>query len=120
MRFGYWAIEEKSSGLYIGDLGFADFQRDLTPSFEGAPELGWALMPSHQGQGLATEALKLALAWGDDQLASLTGIRRSVCMIDPENKPSLRIAEKIGYREYARTTFADSATILFERGELNV
>jgi RimJ/RimL family protein N-acetyltransferase len=130
LGFGYWAVEEKSSGLYIGDVGFADFKRDLKPSFAGAPELGWALMPSHHGQGFATEAVGAALAWGDQSLKYAAAsvpvstavelidqptLSRTVCMIDPLNAPSIRVAEKNGYREYTRTTFADAATILFER-----
>ena len=115
MGFGYWAVEERSSGLYIGDVGFADFERDMQPSFAGAPELGWALMPSHHGRGLATEAVTTALAWGSQNLRGLTGHSRTVCMIDPANVPSHRVADKVGYREYARTKFADADTILFER-----
>jgi RimJ/RimL family protein N-acetyltransferase len=43
LGFGYWAVEEKASRQYIGELGFADFKRDIQPSIEGIPELGWAL-----------------------------------------------------------------------------
>ena len=115
MGFGYWAVEEKSSGLYIGDVGFADFKREITPSIEGAPEIGWALMPSHHGQGLAGEAVETALAWGGQNLKRICGAERSVCLIDPANASSLRIAAKFGYREFARTTVAEAETILFER-----
>jgi RimJ/RimL family protein N-acetyltransferase len=115
MGFGYWAVEEKSSGLYIGDVGFADFKREITPSIEGLPELGWALMPSHHGQGLATEAVRAATAWGDQNLSDLTGQSRAVCLISPENSMSIRVASKAGFIAYDRTNYADAATILFER-----
>jgi len=36
-------------------------------------------------------------------------------MIAPENAASIRLAEKFGYREYARTTFLDGPVHLFER-----
>ena len=45
LGFGYWAVEEKASGRYVGDVGLADFKRDVQPSFDGAPEIGWALAP---------------------------------------------------------------------------
>ena len=38
-----------------------------------------------------------------------------VILIDPANAPSLRLAEKVGYREYARTTYHGDPTILLER-----
>ena len=31
MGFGFWAIEEKATGDFIGEVGLADFQRDLDP-----------------------------------------------------------------------------------------
>ena len=40
---------------------------------------------------------------------------RIVCMIHPENKPSLRLAEKFAFREYDRTIFKGSPTILLGR-----
>src|SRR4051812_25000520 len=44
--FGYWAVEEKASGRFVGELGFADFKREMEPSIEGVPELGWAVTPA--------------------------------------------------------------------------
>ena len=43
MGFGYWAIEEKSSGDFVGEAGLADFKRDIAASMKGNPELGFAL-----------------------------------------------------------------------------
>src|SRR4051794_20789338 len=50
LGFGYWAVEEKASGRYVGELGFADFKRDLEPSIKGMPELGWALAQHVHGK----------------------------------------------------------------------
>lgn len=115
MDFGYWAVEEKSSGLYIGDVGFSDFKRDVVPSIEGLPELGWVIAPSHQGKGFATEALMAACAWADRKFSHDTSIPRAVCMIDPSNSVSIRVAEKIGFQEYVRTSYAGTASVLLER-----
>jgi RimJ/RimL family protein N-acetyltransferase len=93
LGFGYWAVQEKESGRYIGELGFADFKRTMKLSLEGMPELGWALVRWAHGRGYATEALKAAVAWGDGQFQS----RRTVCIIHRENEPSLRVAAKLGY-----------------------
>jgi RimJ/RimL family protein N-acetyltransferase len=111
MGFGYWANEEKATGHYVGELGFADFKRDLVPPLGGTPELGWVLAAHAHGQGYATEALKAAIDWGDAHL----NWDRTVCLISPANAASLRVAEKCGYREILRTTKNGEAEILFER-----
>lgn len=111
LGFGYWAVEEKASGRYVGDVGLADFRRAIEPSIEGQPECGWVLAPWSHGRGYATEAVRKALAWGERHLRD----RRAVCVIAPENKASLRVAEKCGFKEVTRTTFKDSPTILFRR-----
>jgi RimJ/RimL family protein N-acetyltransferase len=110
LRYGYWAVIEKSSGVFIGELGFADYRRDIA-SIEGVPELGWALIPSAHGKGYATEALRGAVAWGDEHLEA----GRTVCIIHPENAASLRVAQKLGYREIDRVIFGGQPTVLFER-----
>jgi RimJ/RimL family protein N-acetyltransferase len=111
LGFGYWAVRERASGRYIGDVGLADFRRDLSPGFGGAPEVGWALAPWAQGRGFATEAVQAVLAWGDAHIRPA----RIVCLIDSENAASIRLAEKCGFHETARTTYKGTETLLFER-----
>lgn len=109
--YGFWAIEDKASGRFIGEAGFHDLKRAIEPSIEGIPEAGWALAPDAQGRGLATETVGRVLAWGD---AAFKG-GKTVCIIDPENTGSLNVAAKCGYREMLRTTYHGAATILLER-----
>jgi RimJ/RimL family protein N-acetyltransferase len=111
LGYGYWAVAEKASGRFVGDVGFADFKRDMQPSFDGAPEIGWVLASWAHGQGFATEAVGAAVAWGDRHF----GAAPTVCMIDPDNAASIRVAEKCGYREYARATYKGQPAILFRR-----
>jgi RimJ/RimL family protein N-acetyltransferase len=111
MGFGYWLLEEKATGRFVGEAGFSDFKRDMTPSFDGAPEHGWAIAPWAQGKGYATEAGLAALAWARDHF----GRRDVVCMIAPDNTASIRLAERLGYREYGRNTFRGDPNILFRR-----
>ena len=68
LGFGYWALEEKATARFIGELGFADFRRNIQPSLDGVPELGWALVSRAHGKGYATEAVRAAIAWGDESL----------------------------------------------------
>ncbi len=111
LGFGYWLVEERATGAFVGEVGLADFRRDIEPSFDGALEAGWVLHPDAQGRGFATEAVRAALDWSDGHL----GRRRVACMVAPENTPSLRVAEKCGFREFARTAYKGEPTILLER-----
>ncbi len=111
MGFGYWAIEEKSSGDFAGELGFANFHRDIAPSMRDVPELGWALAPRFHGKGYATEAVRAAVAWGDLRFRSA----RTVCLIGPENLASIRVAQKCGYGVFERTLFNDQPALFLER-----
>ncbi len=109
MGFGHWAIEERTTGRYAGDVGFADFKRDLDLPVEGLPEIGWALAPRIHGHGYATEAVRAALVWGEGHF----GPARTICLIHPENLASIRVAEKCGYREFQRTIYKGQPTIVF-------
>lgn len=111
LGFGYWAVEEKSSGAYIGELGFADFKRSVQPSIDGMPELGWALVSNARGKGYATEGLRGAIAWGDSHFGSIP----TVCIIHSENLVSFRVAEKLGYSESFRTTSGGITRAIFSR-----
>lgn len=111
MGFGYWVVVEKGTGRFIGEVGFADFKREITPSIEGIPELGWVLAPHAHGKGYATEAVRAACDWADTNFES----GRTVCIIHPDNAASVRVAEKCGFRELQRTSFMGEPTVLFER-----
>jgi RimJ/RimL family protein N-acetyltransferase len=111
LGYGYWAVEEKASGRYIGDIGFADFRRDLQPSLEGMLEFGWVLAPHAHGKGYASEAVAAAMAWAEQHRPSL----RAVCIIDPVNQPSIRVAEKAGFKRWQETIYHGGPTIVFAR-----
>ena len=102
----------KTTGRYAGDVGFADFKREIEPSIKGVPEIGWVLAPWSHGRGYATEAAQAALRW----LESALGPQRTVCLINDDNLASLRVAEKCGYREFARTQYKGSNVVMLERG----
>ena len=109
--YGFWTIEEKSSGARIGEAGFLEAKRDIQPSMHGIPEMGWGLERSAQGKGYASEAVRAALAWGEGHFGKV----RFVCIIAPENGPSLNVAAKMGFRETARTTYKGDPTVMLYR-----
>ncbi len=109
--FGTWVLRERTSGRFVGEAGFQDFRRDITPALGPEPEAGWMLAPWAHGRGLASEAVAAAHAWADARF----GGPRTVCMIDPDNAPSLRLAALMGYAEYARAAFGERSVVLLER-----
>lgn len=111
LGYGYWAVEEKATGRYIGDLGFADFRREIDPSLRDMLEFGWVLSPAAHGQGYASEAVAAATEWAQRHLPD----KRAVCIIAPDNLPSIRVAEKAGFREWRRTTYHGGPTVVFAR-----
>lgn len=111
MGYGFWVVREKSTGRFVGEVGLADFRRETEPSFDGAKEAGWALSPWAHGQGFATEAVSAALRWVDGRF----GPERVVCIINPGNEASLKLARKCGFREFARGSYKGEPTLMFER-----
>ena len=111
LGYGYWAIEEKSSGRCIGDIGYADFKREIVPTLDGMPELGWVLASDTHGKGYASEALAAVLGWGQSHF----GEHRAVCMIEPDNAASVRLAEKVGFRRWQETSYHGVPILLFSR-----
>jgi RimJ/RimL family protein N-acetyltransferase len=110
LGFGYWALEDRATAAYVGDVGFADFRREIDGNATGVPEMGWVLSPRFHGRGYASEAVRAALGWGDRHLRS----NRTTCIVSPDNGPSLRVAAKAGYAEYARADL-NGPVVLFER-----
>jgi RimJ/RimL family protein N-acetyltransferase len=111
LGYGYWAATERGTGRFVGDVGFADFKREIEPSLKEVPEIGWVLARWSHGRGYATEAAQGALRWLENAL----GQQRTVCIIHEQNRASLRVAEKCGYREFARTQYKGTPVVMLER-----
>jgi RimJ/RimL family protein N-acetyltransferase len=111
LGFGYWVAEEKATGKFVGEIGFADYKRDLEPSLKGVPEIGWVLASHAHGRGYATEAVRAAVGWGDAHFPA----QRTAYIISPENIASVRVAVKCGYREFANATYRGHPTVMYVR-----
>lgn len=110
--YGFWQVRERATSRFVGEVGIADFKRDIDVSFDGAPEAGWVLAPWSHGKGYATEAMTAVHAW-----SAAAGHGRTVCLIDPPNAASLRVAAKCGYREFVRTQYKRAEVLVLERVE---
>jgi RimJ/RimL family protein N-acetyltransferase len=108
MGFGFLAIEERESGRFIGEAGFHEVRRDMTPSLIGTLETGWVLLPEFHGKGYAREAVSAMLAWAQIHHPTLD----MTAIISPENAASLKLAERLGFQEEARTDYHGEVVVL--------
>ena len=108
---GFWAVEERDTGAYVGQLGFADFRRDTAPPLDSVPEIGWSFIVAAHGRGFASEGVRAALVWGDAHL----GAAKTMCLIDPGNIASIRVARRCGFGEIAPVQYKGSRSLRFER-----
>jgi RimJ/RimL family protein N-acetyltransferase len=111
MNYGFWAVEEKDTGLFVGEAGFAEFHRQIEPPLTGIPEIGWAFVPRFHGRGYATETVRAAVAWGDERF----DWPETACIIDPANVASIRVAEKCGYGLSQQTQYHGHPAYIFRR-----
>lgn len=115
LGYGYWVIEERDTGAFVGEAGFADFKRPLEPEIGSLPEAGWAIHPDYAGRGYATEAMGAACDWLDHKLRA----ERSFCLIDPDNRPSIRVAQKLGFSDSIDVKLREEANCAYFRARLN-
>lgn len=93
--FSMFSVIEKETGRWIGRLG--PWQPDGWPG----TEVGWGLITSAQGRGLAMEGACAAMDYAVDVL----GWTEIIHCIDPLNAPSIKLAERMG-SGYLRTVEA--------------
>jgi RimJ/RimL family protein N-acetyltransferase len=108
---GLFVIEERATGRMIGEVGLADFRRGLGADFDGVPEFAWVLASDAHGRGYAADAARAALEWMEARFAP----HRTVCIIDPANTPSLKVAEKLGYKPFGEAVYKGKTVIKLER-----
>lgn len=102
--FGLWALERQDGGQFIGFTG-------LAPMHPGSPgaggiEVGWRLVPSAWGQGLATEAARAALVDGFSRLE----VSRIWSWTAQINAPSQAVMRRLGMTEHSRLAHPDLPT----------
>jgi ribosomal-protein-alanine N-acetyltransferase len=105
--FGLWATIDKGTGEFIGRCGLIPWTILPSPTGElvlggtgdhpvgpegSEVEVAYMLAKGSWGRGLATEAATAIVEYGFEQL----GLERLICLIDSENRASLRVAQKIG------------------------
>ena len=95
--FGYLAVTERGAAEVIGLTGvrIREFQG------EKVLNLGYRFRPSAWGKGYAVESARAVLGW---RARELPGLPVLAC-VSVANKPSLRVAERIGFTEYTEEDY---------------
>lgn len=88
--FGFWALEDRASGEFLGFTGL--WNVSFTAPFTPAVEIGWRLAHRFWGKGYASEAARASLAFGFDTLRLAEIISFAVLA----NQRSRRVMERIG------------------------
>lgn len=94
--FTMYQIRRRSDGFAVGGIGFFG-----EPDADGVVEIGYGLVASVRGAGLATEALGAASALAFDH-----GANAIVADTTPDNRASQRVLEKAGFAETHRDAHA--------------
>ena len=87
-ELGLWATIYKETGQFIGRCGLIPSTIDE----QNEVEIAFAMARAFWGKGLATEVALALLQYGFEHLHLL----RLICLIEPENLASVRVATKIG------------------------
>ena len=83
-----FAIEDAETGAFLGIAGLVAIERDANQA-----EIGYIVAREARGRGIATRALCLVT----DYALGEVGLDRVQLLINTDNEPSLRVAERCGY-----------------------
>lgn len=105
-KLGKFPIFLRSSGDFIGTCGLEAFYLDGRTEIE----LGYRLCIRYWGRGYAAEAAAAILDYGFQHLR----LEKIIAFALPQNKASLRVLEKIGFRYCRDFIHADLPHSLYE------
>lgn len=111
LGFGYWVVEAKADGSFLGEVGLADYHRDTEPDLKGKPEAGWVLKAQAHGHGYATEAVLAMLRWSDANLTHSS----TAAMFNPAHAASINVARKVGYSDEKMGRYSDQDALFMFR-----
>lgn len=111
LGFGGWAVQRRADARLLGNVGLFNAWRDFEPEFGEQPEMGWIFSSEVHGQGIAGEACRAALSWAEDNLEPTP----VWAIIAPENQPSIKLAERLGFEAVGNTSYNDEPTLVLKR-----
>ncbi|QFZ22944.1 GNAT family N-acetyltransferase [Saccharothrix syringae] len=107
---GYWAVELPETGEVIGFGGLRHHELDGEPVLN----LSYRFRPRHWGRGYAPEMARAAVDWAS---RSRPG-RPVVITTVPDNAPSQRVAEKLGFAHVGDSRTVEGRVLVWRRQEV--
>jgi [ribosomal protein S5]-alanine N-acetyltransferase len=86
--YALWIVEDRRTEAFLGTAG----PSLVTIEEADEVEIGWHTRPGRKGEGIAPEAGAAARDWAFANLE----VDHLIALVRPENRPSGRVAEKIG------------------------
>lgn len=111
LGYGPFAVMDRASGDFVGETGFMDFRREVSPKLESFPEAAWVFTSAAHGKGYAFEAASAAHRWIDAHHAPAA----TQCLVAPANSGSVRLADRLGYRLYDTPQYRGEANHRYVR-----
>ena len=88
--YGRWGIFEKQTNLLIGTCLFRTFTEDTAKM-----EIGYSLIPSHWGKGIATEIALALVTYG----FAVTDCNEIMALVEVNNIGSKKVLTKAGFEQ---------------------
>jgi RimJ/RimL family protein N-acetyltransferase len=105
--FSKWLVLDRDSGVAIGDSGLL-----VLKDYDWI-DLGFRFARQYWGKGLATEAASAWVRAAFDELR----LERLGAFVHPKNAASIRVLEKVGFREKRRDSIMGMDSIVFSLGQ---
>ena len=105
--FGLYVVELKTTKTPIGMCGL--LKREALEH----PDIGFAFLPAYRNQGYASEAANAVLSLAKNVFK----LSRILAITDPDNQPSIRLLEKMGFNfeRILKLPDTDEQVKLFEK-----
>jgi len=106
--FGSLAVERKSDGRLVGNVGLFNAWREFEPQFGDEPEMGWIMATETHGTGMAQEACTAVLDWAQAALEP-TPIWAIIALA---NEASFRLAGRLGFERVTEVDYHGRTAVL--------
>jgi ribosomal-protein-alanine N-acetyltransferase len=101
---GYWAVEEKDSGLFAGCFVIIPIPDDMEKT-----QLGYSFLPEHWGKGYATEATKEGLNYFRDK----TPLAEIYAVTETPHIASQKVLLKNGFQPFGKKMEGEKELLVF-------
>jgi RimJ/RimL family protein N-acetyltransferase len=107
-----WLAHQRETDDVVGFCGFLDM-----PPMHAQPQLVYAMFERYTGRGYATEMARASIA----EARRHSGFCTIVASVDEVNVASVRVLEKLGFRQTARRpgAFGDALVLVLEASCVN-